>query len=33
MEKQKEILVKIFEAWRGPKEKQVDDVLVFGVRI
>ncbi|MBQ3657267.1 MAG: amino acid permease [Bacteroidales bacterium] len=33
MKKQKEILVNIFEAWRGPKEKQVDDVLVFGVRI
>ena len=33
MEEQKETLIKIFEAWRGPKEKQVDDVLVFGVRI
>ena len=33
MEQQKEILNKTFEDWRGPKEKQVDDVVIFGVRI
>jgi amino acid transporter len=33
MKEQKEILVRTFEDWRGPKEKQVDDVIIFGVRI
>lgn len=33
MEEQKQILIKTFEDWRGPKDFQVDDILIFGVRI
>ncbi|MBR2104054.1 MAG: amino acid permease [Bacteroidales bacterium] len=33
MDQQKAILEKTFEDWRGPEEKQVDDVVVFGVRV
>jgi serine phosphatase RsbU (regulator of sigma subunit) len=33
MDQQKAILEKTFEDWRGPEEKQVDDVVIFGVRI
>lgn len=33
MEQQKTILEHTFDDWRGPAEKQVDDVVIFGVRI
>ncbi len=33
MEQQKAILEQTFDDWRGPEEKQVDDVVIFGVRI
>ena len=32
MEKQKQIIEKTFEAWRGDME-QIDDVCVVGVRV
>jgi serine phosphatase RsbU (regulator of sigma subunit) len=33
MDQQKVILEQTFDDWRGPEEKQVDDVVIFGVRI
>ena len=33
MDQQKVILEHTFEDWRGPEEKQVDDVVIFGIRI
>lgn len=33
MAEQRRILEETFEHWRGPEEKQTDDVVVFGVRI
>ncbi len=32
-EKQKEILNQTLEAWKGTKEKQIDDILVIGMRV